>query len=286
MTLRPPRERSWEVDGLILRGLEWGSPGDRPLMALHGWQDNAASFERLAPQLDGFHVVALDLSGQGQSSFRSPDATYQIWDDLPQLAGVVDALGWDRYALLGHSRGGIISTLLAAAQPERCSHLVLLDAIVPQAVSETAFAGQLGAFLRDRKTAAAASARRYATREAAIAARARHGLPPEAAGCLAARGLAGDDVTGWEWRIDPRLRGASAVKMSDGQIRAVLGAVRARVLLLQATRGMMQSHPIADLARNHIPGLRVEDVDGGHHFHMEAVMDEWVATVRAFLEQH
>nr|WP_277602570.1 alpha/beta hydrolase [Parahaliea mediterranea] len=252
---------------------------------MHGWQDNAASFLRLAPQLSGHHVVAPDLSGQGRSDFRSLDATYQIWDDLPQLAGLRDALGWDRCALLGHSRGAIMSTLMSAAQPERVDSVVLLDAIVPPAVADSAFPVQLGAFLRDRNTAGAASPRRYASRAEAVAARARRGLPEAAAKALAGRGLAGDDERGWEWRIDPRLRGASAVKMSDGQIRALLGAISAPVLLLQAVRGMMQSHPLDDMVRSHVRDLRVEAVPGDHHFHMEAVIDEWVPTILSFMEQ-
>lgn len=280
-----PRESTWEVDGLVLRGLEWGDAGDRPVLALHGWQDNAASFARLAPQLAGCHVVALDLSGQGRSSFRSADATYQIWDDVPQLVGVLDALGWDRCVLLGHSRGGIISTLMAAALPGRVSRLVLLDAIVPQAVSETAFPRQLRAFLGDREAASRSVARRYPSREQAIAARARRGLAEEGARALAERGLSGSDEAGWEWRIDPRLRGASAVKMSDGQIRAVLGAVQAPALLLQATGGMMHGQPIAELAMGHMAGLRVEDVAGGHHFHLEPEVDEWVETILAFMDE-
>jgi pimeloyl-ACP methyl ester carboxylesterase len=105
----------WAVNGLQLAGLSWGSPGEKPLLALHGWLDNAASFAALAPLLRGYHVVALDLTGHGQSDWRSADASYQIWDDLPEILGVVDQLGWKRFDLLGHSRGAIISMLLAAS---------------------------------------------------------------------------------------------------------------------------------------------------------------------------
>ena len=87
-----PRERSWRVHGLELRGLSWGEAGAHPVLCLHGWLDNAASFSVLAPRLENCHVVALDLTGHGRSSWRSDDATYQIWDDLPEIQGVVDAL--------------------------------------------------------------------------------------------------------------------------------------------------------------------------------------------------
>ncbi|TXS95624.1 alpha/beta hydrolase [Parahaliea maris] len=280
---RTPSECRWDVDGLTLRGLSWGEPGAMPVLALHGWLDNAASFTRLAPQLEGCHVVAVDLSGQGRSSFRSPDATYQIWDDVPQLAALLDQLGWQRCALLGHSRGGIISTLLAASLPERISHLVMLDAVVPQAVDETAFPRQLGRFVHERQRALARTGKRYATWDEAIAARVRNGLPREAAQALASRSLEGDAEGGWEWRIDPRLRAASAVKMSDGQIRAVLGAIRAPALLLQAREGMMQHASLVELARAHMPQLQVRQVDGSHHFHMEPDIDPQVPDLLDFL---
>ena len=49
--LRQTRERRFEVNGLAISGLSWGDPGETPLLALHGWLDNAASFACLAPLL-------------------------------------------------------------------------------------------------------------------------------------------------------------------------------------------------------------------------------------------
>ena len=67
MTSGVAAELTWNVDGLALKGLAWGDPADAPVLALHGWLDNAASFALLAPQLSGHYVVALDLTGHGQS---------------------------------------------------------------------------------------------------------------------------------------------------------------------------------------------------------------------------
>jgi len=113
------RELMWEVNGLKISGLAWGDPQARPLLMLHGCLDNAASFSVLAPLLSDYYVVALDLTGHGHSGHRSADATYHIWDDLPEIIGVIEQLGWDTFDLLGHSRGAIISILLASALPER-----------------------------------------------------------------------------------------------------------------------------------------------------------------------
>ena len=58
----------WHVNGLKIAGLAWGQPDRTPLLALHGWLDNAASFAILAPMLDQYYVVALDLTGHGLSA--------------------------------------------------------------------------------------------------------------------------------------------------------------------------------------------------------------------------
>ena len=68
MNAAEPLPLQWEINGLKLAGLSWGKPGDRPLLALHGWLDNAASFSLLAPLMTGYHVVALDLTGHGRLS--------------------------------------------------------------------------------------------------------------------------------------------------------------------------------------------------------------------------
>ena len=114
-------ERTFDVNGLTFTAKEWGSPGYKPVIALHGWLDNAASFDLMLPFLSDMHVIALDCAGHGGSSFRSADSGYNIWQDIAEVLGVADQMGWDQFALLGHSRGAIISTLIAGAFPDRIS---------------------------------------------------------------------------------------------------------------------------------------------------------------------
>ena len=51
-----------------------------PVIALHGWLDNANSFARLAPKLDGLRIIALDMAGHGHSGHRPPGAGYAMGD--------------------------------------------------------------------------------------------------------------------------------------------------------------------------------------------------------------
>ena len=282
MTDRTPLQRRWEVNGLTLEGLCWGEATLPPLLALHGWLDNAASFNVLAPLLSSHYVVALDLTGHGRSSRRSDDATYHIWDDLPEVMGVIDQLGWQTFDLMGHSRGAIISTILASAVPQRVKHLVLLDAVTPQAIPEEDFPRQMARFLQDKPRRLNKPSRVYATAEEAVAARTKHGLSGPAAQALAGRGLV-EHSQGMHWASDPRLFGASAVKLTEGQNRAILGSLIMPTLLLQAENGLAQHASALDFARGHIDDFRAEIVPGGHHFHMEKNVTAIAQRIMGFL---
>jgi pimeloyl-ACP methyl ester carboxylesterase len=285
MTAGYPVPLSWTVNGLQLAGLAWNSPEGRPLLALHGWLDNAASFSLLAPLLREYHVVALDLTGHGLSDHRSANASYQIWDDLPEILGVVDALGWDTFCLLGHSRGAIISTLLASSFPERVEQLVLLDALAPGPVAEVEFPRQMRKFLLEKQHWQGREQRIFATADDAVESRTLGGLTAAAAQLLVERNLA-PCAGGFSWTTDPRLRGASAVKLTAGHIQAVLEALSMPVLLLLAQRdGGAQRTQAKALAQQTIRELEVDSITGGHHFHMEACVDIVAQRITRFLQR-
>ncbi len=277
-----PEALAWEVNGLRLAGLGWGAPGGKPLLALHGWLDNAASFARLAPLLDAYHVVAPDLTGHGQSARRSADASYQIWDDLPELLGIVDALGWESFDLLGHSRGGIISTLLASAFPERVDRLVLLDAVSPPPVPPEEFPAQMRKALREKPALLERENRVFASLDDAVASRVRRGLSESAARQLVERSVRACP-DGYTWTTDPRLQGASAVKLTDGQIRAVLRALSMPTLLIMASDNPNRMPGMGEYAQERIESVEIQVVEGEHHFHMESQAQEVAQHVTHFL---
>ena len=63
-----------------------------PVIALHGWLDNANSFARLAPRLKGLRIVALDLAGHGYSEHRPPGAGYALADYAHDARTISDYL--------------------------------------------------------------------------------------------------------------------------------------------------------------------------------------------------
>ncbi|MGF6616578.1 pimeloyl-ACP methyl ester carboxylesterase [Pseudomonas sp. YL-218 TE3947] len=109
----------------------FGPEDGLPVIALHGWLDNANSFARLAPKLKGLRIIALDMAGHGHSGHRPNGAGYALWDYAHDVLQVAEQLGWKRFALLGHSLGAIVSLVLTGSLPERVTHLALIDGVIP-----------------------------------------------------------------------------------------------------------------------------------------------------------
>ncbi|WP_327191515.1 alpha/beta fold hydrolase [Streptomyces xinghaiensis] len=106
-----------------------GEPGAPPLVLLHGLGESAADWDPVAA---GFarhwHVLAPDLRGHGRSDWPGEYTPEAMRDDV---VGFLDALGLGRVDLIGHSLGGVVAYLLAAAHPERVGRLVLEDVPAP-----------------------------------------------------------------------------------------------------------------------------------------------------------
>ena len=172
-----PTEHRFTYEGLCIAACEWGDPAGAPVLALHGWLDNCGSFAPLGRLLGGVRLIALDLPGHGHSSHRSVDGTYNIWQDVGVVHAVAEQLGWQRFALLGHSRGGAIATLTAGTFPERIDRLGLLDSFVPLTTDGADAPEQLRSAILERSGRSARAPKIYPDREALIATRLRGPTP-------------------------------------------------------------------------------------------------------------
>ena len=119
----------FEVARLTFHGRCFGPVDEIPVLALHGWLDNAASFTRLGPLLTGCRVIAIDQRGHGMTDHLN--RPYHIWDGVPDVIGILDALGWEQAILLGHSMGAAVATLVASAYPDRIEALWLVEGLGP-----------------------------------------------------------------------------------------------------------------------------------------------------------
>jgi haloacetate dehalogenase len=105
-----------------------------PLLLLHGYPQTRAMWHRVAPLIaERFMLVIPDLRGYGDSSKPrgGPEhAEYSKRALAQDEVEVMAALGFDRFALAGHDRGGRVAHRLALDHPERVTKVAMLD-IVP-----------------------------------------------------------------------------------------------------------------------------------------------------------
>jgi lipase len=100
---------------------EWGDPGSPRVVCLHGVRNHGRHFAPLAARLPGYHVLAPDLLGHGNSSWEPP------WDIPRHCDAIVETVGARESVLIGHSFGGRLAFELAARAPKLVPRLVLLD---------------------------------------------------------------------------------------------------------------------------------------------------------------
>lgn len=116
-----------EVQGCQVHYLAWNADArDKPaLMLIHGYRAHARWWSFIAPFFtDAYRVVALDLSGMGDSGRREHYDGQVFVDDI---LGVVDDAGLSPVILIGHSFGGGRALQACLQAPERISRAIVID---------------------------------------------------------------------------------------------------------------------------------------------------------------
>jgi len=121
-----PSEGELKLNGLRIHYSEWNGVGRRPLVLMHGLRDYAYYWQDCANRLlDDFHIFAPDIRGHGESEFAP--GGYGVWAFAADLAAFVDAVGLQRFDLIGLSLGCRCSMAYARDNSLRVRHLALVD---------------------------------------------------------------------------------------------------------------------------------------------------------------
>lgn len=288
-----------QLPHLEMAALAWGDPAGKPLLALHGWLDNAMTFIKLAPALAaaGYRVIALDFVGHGFSDWRPAGQTYLMVDNCFDVQAAAMALGWTKFTLIGHSMGAGIASLIAGAHPEVIEKIVLIDGIGTLTTADKDAADQLGQALArwighqeknqnkdDKEAVSAFSGRIYPNVEAAAKARMQGvgAVDYAAALALCQRALQQNDLAepsaGWFWRSDSRLRHPSAFRLTEAQNLSFMTAIQAPTLYLEGDKGLMVKRPEIATRLKAIKNAQKSLLSGGHHLHLEEASCQAVTT--------
>ncbi|XP_023309208.2 probable serine hydrolase [Lucilia cuprina] len=114
-----------------IAGRWYGNRSVRPILALHGWQDNLGTWDRLIPLLpQHIGILCVDFPGHGRSSKYPNGITYHMIDYVDTILLIMKEYNWKKVSILGHSLGGIIGFIYTSLYPQTVDMLIQLDIIM------------------------------------------------------------------------------------------------------------------------------------------------------------
>ncbi|MDG1113807.1 MAG: alpha/beta hydrolase [Pseudomonadales bacterium] len=270
-----------DLGGQWIRGKLWGPAAGLPTIALHGYLDNANSFDALAPRLLNHRIFAMDFAGHGASDHRRPHELYSGLLDIRDVLAVADHFGWSRFHLIGHSMGAEIGSQIAGLFPDRVASLVCIDGfcstnVVPVTLEHLA-SSVSASFKQSARLKVFPNLAAMSTRLSDAT-----GQSSASAEAIVARGHAEADG-GYTWRTDPRIKGSGPLELTGEQLQQLIQQITAETLMIVAdlSNDWLQRSLDVVMATEQ-PLLTVVHVPGHHHLHMQAESASIAALIERF----
>jgi len=278
-------EIEFNVLGLRICAKQWGNPEGDPTIALHGWLDNANTFDQLAPLLPELNLIAIDFAGHGKSDHRAEGVHYHPIYDMQDVLAITNELNWHQFNVIGHSMGAAIASELAAMFPDRVRKSVHIDGFLATGGNTPRERIEQSRMAIEKILKPHHKARVFENVEA-MAQRVTEATDQsfEAAKALVDRGHKTVEG-GITWRTDPRIRYPTPLRHTRSQIDLLLQDSTSPALLIVAEQGDTWYQPEIPDAKDYHPNLRIERMEGTHHIHLEPAYFEQVGVfVRRFFE--
>lgn len=261
---------SFSLPHIKLAGIQWGARQDEPIIALHGWLDNAASFEPMIEHLEIDGLLALDFAGHGASEHRPKNSFYHFIDYVDDLHALIMQQGWKKVTFVAHSMGGMVAQIFTAAFPELVNKLVIIESYGLYTGETTDTVQQLKEGMENRRKINLPSTAKSFSLSAGVSARAAAGdLSKQSAMHLVQRSTKLGDDGKYTWRSDRRLKSISLFRFSPEQCTNVLSALNVPTCVIRGKEGYQMIRD--NIERYGINKGIVDDVElaGGHHLHMD-----------------
>lgn len=258
----------------------WGRKSIRPIVCLHGWQDNAGSFDSLILMLPNhLSYLAVDLPGHGLSS-RLPDGMmYSLKDYFYCLVLICEHFRWDKVSLMSHSLGSVVNFLYAATFPDKCDMVIGFESLRPYDVNPYVVYQDysininqlLKADIRNRNQTEP-PCYEYEDLFKKIGTGLFMEIFESAAPYLLQRGVkqSKNHPNKYFFARDGRLT-ALAIPMIPNQVTLVFAEhITAPYCFIKASRGPIDEESFKDVLETmqRIPHFEMHNVDGDHHVHL------------------
>lgn len=267
-----------QLPHIRLSGRLWGEDDKPLLLALHGWLDNANSFEPIAAYLSDFQVLAIDWPGHGHSEHHQGHYPLHWVDYIYDLDVLMTYLADKKapLAIVGHSLGGIVASAFTAAFPEKAKKLILIEALAPIFESAKNNKARLQKSFKGYQTYLANKEQAVSIYDNLhLAVNARHkltGLALPWCQLLTERNMLVNGK-GVSWRSDPRLRLDSPTRLSFEQVDMLMQGQLCSTLLITGSEGYQQLQTALPQAKKWFNDLSLIHLEGDHHLHMGNASD-------------
>ena len=279
-----------EIDlGYIkITGKFWGPIHGTPTIALHGYLDNANSFDMIAPHLSGLRIFAMDFAGHGWSDHRVEGSLYSGLNDIRDVLAVADALDWVSFNIIGHSMGAEIGSQIAGLFPDRVKQIACIDGYCGTDKAEetlTHFQSSIQSSFKKGTTLKIFSSLQQMTDRLCEAT----GQDESSATCLIERGHKIVEG-GYSWRTDPRIRGSGPLELTPDQLEALLDRTTAETLFIVADMQNDWLRRSLDIVEARLESgkdrnLQLISLPGPHHLHMESQSDDVASLINKFMDE-
>ncbi|RBY82878.1 alpha/beta hydrolase [Geodermatophilus sp. TF02-6] len=244
-----PAHRDVEVDGVRVHYRAWGGT-DRPgLVLVHGGAAHSGWWDHVAPLLDTHRVVALDLSGHGDSGWRG---SYDMRQWAREVLAVAAAEGLRRPVVIGHSMGGWVALTAGVEHGDDVAGVAVIDSPLDRQPPEEQTLLERPRVHRVYPDVGTAVARfrTLPAQEVYLPYVREH----------VARGSLRPVEGGWTWKFDPGFLD------SRPPVRQLLPDLAAPAALFRCEQGLVTAQMAAEMAALVPDGLPVVALpEAGHH---------------------
>jgi pimeloyl-ACP methyl ester carboxylesterase len=272
-----------QLKNILISGKVWNPDKKQEILALHGWLDNANSFDNLSPYLEKYKIIAIDFPGHGLSEHYPPGKFYYFIDYVTIIIEVIEELNLDNVILMGHSMGAAIATFVSASLTDKIKKLVVLDTLGPLTNLPQKSAQKYHQFIRQYNRSINSKPPIYPDIDSMIDARKSFQMiKRESVEVLIERSIKKVE-DGYTWNFDPKLKLTSPVRLTESQVADFLKCIKCPVFFIKTHKNFHISKKNLENRYRCIKNLKILEIEGFHHFHLDCP-EKIASAVNKFLE--